>query len=368
MRYLLTGGGTGGHVYPALAVANDIRRRQPDAEFLYVGVRGRLEERAVPAAGYPLRFVSSRPFPRTFSPIPLLLFALSLGRGLLAALVLMLQFRPDIIFATGGFASAPIMLAFGILKRTGLTKARVFLYEPNALPGMLNHVVGRLADRIGVAFEEAGRWFDMKRVAVVGYPVRREVLNVDRTEARQRLGIDTGSDVILVTGGSNGSRVINEALVGALPALRARDGLIIFHVTGRYSGADYDAVADTEKRLHEVDRGGVQGPWYRRIDYADDIWDLYAAADIVVCRAGAGTLTEVCLSGLAAVVVPLATSAEDHQAANARELEKRGAVRVLYQGAVWNPAGTVDSTLDSGQLAAELIALLDAPELRQQLV
>jgi UDP-N-acetylglucosamine--N-acetylmuramyl-(pentapeptide) pyrophosphoryl-undecaprenol N-acetylglucosamine transferase len=366
MKYLLTGGGTGGHVYPALAVADDIRRREPDAVFLYVGVRGRLEERVVPAHGYSLKFVRSRPFPRSLSLVALSLFALNLSLGVLVSSAILLRFRPHIIFATGGFASAPIMFAFGILRKIGLSKAKVLLYEPNAQPGMLNHAVGRLADRIGVAFEEAGRWFDMKRVAVVGYPVRREILEADRSDARQRLRIDADTEVVLITGGSNGSRVINQATVEALPTLRPRDRLLILHITGRYSGPDYNAVEDTERDLDKIGLGGDQDSWYRRMEYSDDIQDLYAAADIVVCRAGAGTLTEVCLCGLAAVVVPLATSAEDHQAANARELERKGAVRVLYQGACWN-GGRVETRLDGGKLAVELLSLLEAPERRRKL-
>ena len=366
MKYLLTGGGTGGHVYPALAVADDIRRCEPDAEFLYVGVHGRLEERVVPARGYSLKFVRSRPFPRSLSPFAFIRFGVSLSFGVLVSITILLRFRPQIIFATGGFVSAPIMFAFGLLRKIGLTKAKVFLYEPNAQPGMLNHAVGRLADRIGVAFEEAGRWFDMKRVAVVGYPVRREILEAERGEARRQLGIDPATEVILITGGSNGSRVINEAIVEALPNLRLRDGLLILHVTGRYSGADYDAVQDTERHLDEISLSGDWESWYRRLDYSDDIQNLYAAADVVVCRAGAGHLTEICLSGLAAVVVPLATSAEDHQAANARELERKGAVRVLYQGAYWN-GGQVETGLDSGKLAAELLSLLDDPQSRRKM-
>ena len=183
MKYLLTGGGTGGHVYPALAVADELRRRDPEAKFLYVGVRGRLEESVVPARGYPLRFVHARPFPRSRSPFALVWFALHLSLGILVASVLLLHFRPHVIFGTGGFVSAPIMFACGVLRRLGLCRARLFVYSPDAQPGLLNQIAGRLADRIGVVFEQAGRWFDMKRVAIVGFPVRRELLALDAVDS-----------------------------------------------------------------------------------------------------------------------------------------------------------------------------------------
>ncbi|MBT7593465.1 MAG: hypothetical protein HN559_01095, partial [Gemmatimonadetes bacterium] len=156
VKYLLTGGASGGHIYPALAVADEIRRRDPEARFLYVGVSDRLEARVVPERGYDIRFVRSRPFPRSSSPFALFRFALTLGVGVLQAIYILLRFRPHLIFGTGGFVSAPILFASGLLKRFGLSRASIFAYEPNAHPGLLNQAVGRLACRIGVGFEEAG--------------------------------------------------------------------------------------------------------------------------------------------------------------------------------------------------------------------
>ena len=249
MKYLLTGGGTGGHVYPALAIADEIRRYQPEAEFVYVGLKDRLESWVVPGRGYAIRFVRSRPFPRTYSLLAYLLFAGALLRGMLRSVGILLRFRPDIIIATGGYVSAPVMFAFGFLQKLGLSRAKVFIYEPNAYPGLLNQRVGRLADRIGLAFEQAGRWFDMRKVAVVGYPVRKEFLQLDRNAARGALDIAAESFVVLVFGGSGGARVINEALVEALPHLGQCDALVVLHITGRYAGSDYNAVRDTERQL-----------------------------------------------------------------------------------------------------------------------
>ena len=370
MKYLLTGGGTGGHVYPALAIADELRRLHADAEFLYVGVRNRLESRVVPARGYALRYVRSRPYPRSFSAPSQLLFWLTLATGVSRALLILLRFQPHVIITTGGFVSAPVMLAFGILRKLGVGKARMFLYEPNARPGLLNHTVGRFADRIGVAFEQAGRWFDIGRVAVVGYPVRRELLQLDRMAARHRLGIDPERQVLFVVGGSQGAREINRAVVEALPRLRKRSDLFILHVTGATppqgpSEETYDPVSDTEQRLRESGLAGDTSDWYRRLPYAEQIEDLYAASDVVVCRGGAATLTEIGVCGLPAVIIPLSTSADDHQAINAREMEKRGAAVVLYPEATWED-GAVTTRVHGHPLAAAIERLLEAPEERRR--
>ena len=361
MKYLLTGGGTGGHVYPALAVADELRRTDPQAEFLYVGVRGRIESRIVPHRGYTLRYVRSRPFPRPLTLTAFLRFAITLLVGCTAAARILLRFRPQIIVSTGGFVSAPVLFAADFLRKFGLSSAKVFLYEPNAQPGMLNQAAGRLADRIGVAFEQAARWFDMKRVGIVGHPVRREILTAERAGSRQRLGLEERAKVVLVVGGSGGSRVMNRAVVESLPRLRLIPGIVILHVTGTYRGADYDAVADTEAHLGEAGLSSDLTSWYRRFDYLDEIELAYAAADLVVCRAGAATLTEISARKLAAILIPLATAAEDHQAANARDLERRGGARILYQGARWD-APRVLSCIDPESLARlieEVLAAID---------
>ena len=368
MKYLLTGGGTGGHVYPALAIADEIRRHEKEAEFLYVGVRGRLEESIVPGRGYPIRYVRARPLPRAMAPWALARFVLALAWGILQASVLLLRWRPAVIVGTGGFASAPVLFAHSLLRRIGLSRAKSFIYEPNAFPGRLNKAVGRYAnaDRIGLAFEEAGRWFDMKRVAIVGCPVRRAFFETRRDEARRVLGIDDSRLVLLAFGGSGGSRVINEAVVDALPHLRQRDDLLVLHITGRQNGPEYRAVAETEAHLQRLGIEGDTAGWYRRFDYMEDIHQAYAAADMAICRGGASTLTEVCLCGLPALVVPLPTAAEDHQAINARELERLGAARVVYQEARWRD-GRVDSHVDGGRLARIVLGLAEDPERRNRM-
>lgn len=362
MRYLLTGGGTGGHVYPALAVADELRRRDPEAQFLYVGVRGRLEEVVVPARGYRLRFVRARPFPRSKSPLALAWFAFHLGLGILSAAVILLRFRPHVIFGTGGFVSAPIMFACGALRKIGLSRARLFVYSPDAQPGLLNQIAGRMADRVGVVFEQAARWFDMKRVAIVGFPVRRELFDLDRSAARTALDIPADRFVVFAFGGSQGSRVINHAVVDALPHLQSRrDALFVLHTTGRIRSDGYDAVTDTASRVQALGLAQLDS-WYRRYEYFDQIEIAYAAADIVICRGGISTLTEVGVAGLPAIIVPLSSAAEDHQAVNARTLERAGAARVLFEEAEWCAAkdSAVALGLPGERLASVVVDLLES--------
>ena len=353
MKYLLTGGGTGGHVYPALAIADELRRNDPQAEFVYVGLRGRIESRIVPHRGYPLRYVRSRPFPRSLSITALLKFAASLLVGCMMAAQILLRFRPQIIISTGGYVSAPIIFAAGLLCKIGLSGAKIFLYEPNAQPGLLNQAGGRFADRIGVAFEQAARWFDMKRVCVVGHPVRSEIIAADRATARLALRLDEEAKVVFVVGGSGGAKAINRAVVEALPRLQKIPDIVILHVTGTVRAADYDAVADTQTRLEQADLQGDVASWYRRFDYIDGLELAYAAADLVVCRAGATTLTEISARRLPGILIPLPTAAEDHQAVNARDLERRGGGRILYQEAGWDKPD-VFSCVDSERLAQHI--------------
>lgn len=360
MRYLLTGGATGGHVYPALAVADELRRRDPEAQFLYVGVRGRLEESVVPARGYRIRFVRARPYPRSKSPLALAWFALHLSLGILAATILLLHFRPHVIFGTGGFVSAPVMFACGALRKIGLSRSRLFVYSPDAQPGLMNQIAGRLADRVGVVFEQAARWFDMKRVAIVGFPVRRELLDLDRSAARTALDLPADRFVIFAVGGSQGSRVINQAVVDALSHLQSRrDELFVLHTTGRIRSDGYDAVADTASQVQALGLAELDS-WYRQCEYFDQIEVAYAAADVVICRGGISTLTEIGVAGLPAIIVPLSTAAEDHQAVNARTLERAGAARVLFEEAEWcaEKDSAVALGLPGERLAAVVVELL----------
>lgn len=359
-RYVITGGGTGGHVYPAIAIADEIRRRDPTAKFLYVGVRGKSEASIVPRRGYPLRFVYSTGWPGGRDPFKLGLFAITLAAGILKAALILMVFRPRLIIGTGGYVSAPIMLAALGLRRLHLLRARTFVHEQNTFPGRLNLLIGRLVDRVGVSFPETLRYFPGKGV-YVGYPVRREMAEVDREDALKALGIPAGKKVVFAFGGSQGARTINRAVVEALPQLLGRDDIFVIHGTGANRPGGYQAAADTERQLRRIEIPLDMGRYLRQ-DYFHNIEQIYAVADLVICRAGAGTLTEICARGLTSVVLPKANLPGDHQVKNARVLAQSGGARVMYER-VDLTGGGLEERVHGDQLAAVVMELLDQPEL-----
>lgn len=363
-RYLLTGGGTGGHVYPAIAIADELKRREDHAEFLYVGVKGKAEEQIVEKRGYSLVFVRSRGWPGARPSLALFLFAISLLMGLFQAFRILRKFRPTVIIATGGYVSAPIMLAWIILKRLGLTEAKAFVHEQNLVLGRLNQLVGRLADRVGVSFETTCRY--LPNAEALGYPARTEVGAQDRQEARKQLGLPEDAKVILAFGGSQGARSLNRAVVAALPRLLKHENVWVVHGYGRFQGANYHAENDTKKRLQALSLHPDLMKRYRSESYLDPIDQYYAAADIAIGRAGAGTLTELALCGLPCVIIPKANLPGDHQVRNARELEQQNAIRMVYEHTIQTQDGLVDE-VDSDELVAELEALLQNAELRETL-
>jgi len=358
IRYLLTGGGTGGHVTPALAIAEELKRRDPDAEFLYVGVRGKAEETMVPAAGHPISFVTSRGYPGMRNLPAFTLFALAVGFGLLKALLILLRYRPHVIVATGGYVSAPIVFAAAVLRKLRLSKARIFIHEQNVSLGRMNTIAARVADLVGTSFAETVERVAGGKGRFVGYPARGVAIAGDRAEARETLGLADDAKVVFAFGGSTGARTINRAVVDALPHLLADPDVVVIHGTGKQlSGQAYDGEADVNARLGTI--GDVPGltERYRHERFFDDIGNYYAAADVVVCRAGAGTLSEICAQGLPAVIIPKANLPGDHQVGNARMFVRAGAATVAYE-AVDVARGDVIESVPGEQLAEVVNGLL----------
>jgi len=329
-RFLLTGGGTGGHVTPALAAAGALRERYPDADFRYAGLRDKAEGVMAPRAGYPLSSVSSRGFP-ALGP-GLVPFAWDLGRGVLKALGILLRHRPHLIIATGGYASAPVVLANAVLRTVGLSRARLLVHEQNSHLGRMNRVAANLADLVAVSFPETLNQLPAGRGIYVGYPVRKSCAPGDRDNARTSLDIPASARVVFAFGGSQGARTINRALVDAAPQLLADPDVWILHGCGRPFGSrGYDGVDDVATRIGHRAPDLLEHPRYRRLDFIDDMSAYYAASDLVICRAGAGSLMEVCAQQKAAVVIPKANLPGDHQVRNARVIERAGGCRVIYE-------------------------------------
>ncbi len=342
-RIVLTGGGTGGHVYPALAVAEAIRHIAPRAQFLYVG-GDRMEARTVPAAGLPFRQISVHGLAGRGLPIVRRLRSLvelALGVPLIQSLSILRSFGPDVVLGTGGYVSGPVLLAARIL---GLPCAAV---DGNRVPGHTSRIVARLVDVMLVAHDEMADYFSARvrksaRVEITGLPVRAGITEPSREQGAAAVGLDPSLTTVLVLGGSLGSAPINAAVTGALEHLARMESLPqlqVLHVTGRR----FDA-PDIPSALPHLN--------YRAVPYLEsDYGHALAAADVVVSRSGASTVAEISARGLAAILIPWAEASTGEQSQNAASLERAGAALVIP-----------DSELTPERLAASLAAVLREPE------
>jgi UDP-N-acetylglucosamine--N-acetylmuramyl-(pentapeptide) pyrophosphoryl-undecaprenol N-acetylglucosamine transferase len=331
-RILLTGGGTGGHVYPALAIAEALGDRPVRHDLLFVGSPDGLENAIVPKAGLPMAHVAARPLARKPSLDTLRTVAEN-AVGVAQALRVVAAFRPDCVVATGGYVTFPVVLAARALRPLRGGRPRIALLEPNAVAGLTNRLVAPLADEQWVAHPAAR---PATNVVVTGTPVRASILRaVPQAQARAALGLDAATTTIVVMGGSQGARRINDA-VAALIAGGEERGWQILHLSGE---RDYDRA--------RAAAASARMP-VRVFAYLDDPAVAYAAADLVVARAGASTLAELAATATPALLVPYPYATDDHQARNAEAVAAAGAARVV-----------ADAELDGERLASELTAALE---------
>lgn len=312
MRIVLTGGGTGGHIYPALSVAQCLE----GDDLLYVGSANGPEAAIVPKAGLEFCSVPTRKLSRTPTPANLAALAVS-GYGVLKGLSLLRSWKPDVVLGTGGFASTGIMFAALALR------IPTVVHEANAVPGRVNKLLGRWCTRVAVTYPDTVAEFPKGKTIHTGMPVRRDLIEADRGKAWEALGFDPEKPLLLISGGSGGAQTLNCAVVGALKELGDR-GIQVAHQTGR---THYEAV---------VGEVGELPAHYRPLAYVDDMPALLAAATLVICRGGSSTLAEVTALGKPAIVVPYPYAVADHQTANARALDDAGAA-VLVRDADFTP-------------------------------
>ncbi len=301
MRVLLTGGGTAGHVYPALAVAEALT----GDELLYVGTADGPEARIVPAAGVsyqalPARKLSRRP---SLSTIPALCVN---AWGVAAAISCLRRFRPHVVMGTGGYASAAVMTAAALLHVPSV------IHEGNVIPGRVNRMLARLCTRIALTYDASRAYFPRGRAVVTGLPIRRGVTHPDPSHAIAEFGLAQDLPVLLIVGGSGGALSLNRAVVGAMPGLMDL-GLQVVHQTG---------ASQIEAVMSEV---GAPPQGYHARAYIDDMPSLMAAGTLILCRGGTSTLAEVTAIGLPAIIVPYPHAVADHQTANAMALAEAGA-------------------------------------------
>ena len=367
-RILLAGGGTAGHVNPALAIGSALATAE--TRLLYVGVRGRVEEEVVPREGIPIKYIRASGYPGSIS-LKMVPFLLNLLIGTLQSLFILLRFRPEIIVGTGGYVSAPVIIASLILRKLRLGKSRVFIHEQNAIPGKLNRIMGRFAHKVMVTFPETLSSFPGNG-ALVGYPLRKRIAQVNRAEASQKIDfrIPEGRKVVFVFGGSQGARTINRALVDALGHLLPyRDSLFIIHGVGLSKSHDYNPLKDTETRLRQLygeeQLRDIEG-FYAYRAFFHDIELYYALSDLIVTRGGAGSLNEISAMGKPALVIPKSNLPGDHQVMNARSMERAGGAEILYEQ-IASVNGKLSESIDGKILAEKLLSLLHNELLLQQM-
>ncbi len=312
LRVMISGGGTGGHIFPAIAIANAVREREHAAEFLFVGAEGKMEMEKVPAAGYAIEGLPIRGFQRG-SIMKNIGLPWRLLRSMLKARRLVREFRPHVAVGVGGYASGPLLAAAQRMHVPTL------IQEQNSFPGKTNVYLGKRVDRVCVAYTGMERFFPKEKVLFTGNPVRQDVVRLTgkRPRGMEFFGLAEGRPVVFITGGSLGARGINHGVRAALAAWKVA-GLQVIWQTGKNF---YDEAKDATAALDYSDCKVHE--FVTRMDLA------YAVADLVVARAGAISVSELCLVRKPAVLVPLPTAAEDHQTYNARALTDIGAAVLL---------------------------------------
>lgn len=333
-RALISGGGTGGHIFPALSIANALRRRHPDIEILFVGADDRMEMTRVPAAGYEIKGLPVAGFDRkrlwrNFGVL------LKLRRSMAMAKRIVREFKPDIAIGVGGYASGPTLKA---AQKAGVP---TLLQEQNSYPGVTNKLLAKRAKAICVAYEGLDRFFPAQAITLTGNPVRKDLCDCPLTpgQAKERLGFDPAKPLVLVVGGSLGARTVNQCIASAAADITAAGAQLLWQ---------------TGKNWHQQDAlpDGCQAT-----EFISDMATAYRAADLVVSRAGAGTISELQLLGKAAILVPSPNVAEDHQRKNAQALADRGAaVMVLDTEAPARLKGETLRLLADAALRASLSA------------
>jgi UDP-N-acetylglucosamine--N-acetylmuramyl-(pentapeptide) pyrophosphoryl-undecaprenol N-acetylglucosamine transferase len=320
MKLVIAAGGTGGHVYPAVALAREAMRQEADTQVLFVGTTRGIESKVVPREGFDLRLITALPV-MGMGPWAVLRAMLAMPVGLWQAIAILRERRPDVVISIGGYTSPPVVMAAWLLRLP------LALVEPNACPGQANRMLAPLATRIFAAFETARAYFPAGKVRIVGTPIRREFVEESEGETSSLVtrhsSPESGRMTLLAFGGSQGAHAINQAMIEAAPLLRRQSApLRIVHQTGE---ADRAAVAAA------YERAGFGADEARVEPYLYDMPAVVRGADLVVARAGAVSVAELTACGKPAILIPLPHAIAGHQEHNARALEAAGAAVVVRQ-------------------------------------
>ena len=335
LKFILSGGGTGGHIYPAIAIANELKLRFPDAEILFVGASNKMEMQKVPQAGYPIKGLWIAGIQRKLS-FDNALFPIKLLDSLLKSRTIIRHFKPDVVIGTGGFASGPL------LRVAGIAGIPTVLQEQNSFPGITNKWLSKKASKICVAYENLEQFFPNNKIVLTGNPVRQDLIAIKgkRQDAIDFFKLDISKKTILVLGGSLGARRINQLIAKELVNFISQNVQLIWQCGKLYN----------DEYAHFNENENVQVlPFIERMDLA------YAAADVIISRAGASSVSELCLVAKPTLFIPSPNVAEDHQTKNANAIvEKHGAILIK------------ESELDT-QFTTKINALLNDEVLQKNL-
>ena len=307
-RFIISGGGTGGHIYPAVAIANELKSRFPEAEFLFVGAKDKMEMQKVPQAGYAIKglWISGIQRRITFDNA---MFPLKLASSMWNSFKIIKNFKPDVVIGTGGFASG------AVLKAASMLNIPTVIQEQNSYPGITNKLLAKRANKICVAYENLERFFPKDKIILTGNPVRRDLIEAtDKNEAIAYFNLDANKKTVLVLGGSLGARRINQLIEKELFFLSSQNMQIIWQCGKLYF---HEYVKYNEKESVQVTA------------FIDRMDLVYAAADVIISRSGASSVSELCIVGKPTIFIPSPNVAEDHQTKNAKAIsDKNGAILI----------------------------------------
>ena len=335
LKFILSGGGTGGHIYPAIAIANELKARFPDADILFVGASNKMEMQKVPQSGFPIKglWIAGIQRKLTFDNA---LFPIKLLDSLLKSRTIIRHFKPDVVIGTGGFASGPL------LRVAGIAGIPTVLQEQNSFPGITNKWLSKKANKICVAYENLEKFFPKSKIVLTGNPVRQDLVDFKqkRQEGIEFFKLDATKKTILVLGGSLGARRINQLIAKELVNFSSQNVQLIWQCGKLYN----------DEYSHFNEKENVQVlPFIDRMDLA------YAAADVIISRAGASSVSELCLVGKPTLFIPSPNVAEDHQTKNANAIvDKEGALLIKESELDTQFTNTINSLLNDEELQKKL--------------
>lgn len=315
MKVVISAGGTGGHIYPAVAIIEELKKRDENIEVLYIGSRNGMESELIPNLNIDYKSIDVMGLPRKINA-KFFKSIFVLFKGLSQAKKILKEFKPDVVIGTGGFVTGPVLY-----KAHKLGTYTIF-HEQNSYPGITNRILSKYVDAMGITFEDSKRFFkNNERCVVTGNPIRNRFKNLDRKKSFEYFGLDEGSKVVFSFGGSNGSEDLNASMLGVIEKLNGNENISLIHVTGKLH---YDGFMEKLNNI-ELKNNIKILPYLTEMDMA------YGASDLVITSSGAITLAEISMIKLASILIPKAYVTENHQEFNAREYEKVGASNIILE-------------------------------------